>query len=201
MNVAEMIYETERVVLRERPGEPVVAQLAAAADWTLLADNAGEHYARYTREQSWGVRRGLHLHMIGDVLSEFCALSVVSQDRAEGEQFRRLLIEHLNPLTRDELLEPFVDVTEPGERMLRLMRLALGAPTEFDPAVYERIARSAGDPDARARDATILAASYAAWPQLRAVLRQLADHDPEMSVREDAANTLRMYDDAGVPQD
>lgn len=197
--VAEEIYESRRLVLRERPGEPVVAQLAAAADWTLLADNRGEHYAQYTREQSWGVRNNLHVHVINDELSECCALSVISDNRGEAEQFRELLIQHLNPLTQDELLEPISDVTDPGERMLRMMRLALSAPAEFDREIHERVVRLAHDPDSRVRDATTLASCYLAWPEMRVMLAHLAAHDPDPRVRQDAANTLSTYDSSGVP--
>ena len=85
--MTEDIYESRRLVLRERPGEPAVTQLAAAAEWTLLADNRDEHYAQHTREQSWGVRAGLHVHVITDRLSEYCALTVISDSREKAEEF------------------------------------------------------------------------------------------------------------------
>jgi hypothetical protein len=201
MNAAQNTYESQRMVLRERPGDQVVAQLAAAADWTLLADNAGETSSQYTREQNWGVRRGLHVHLICDALSEYAALTVLAEDSAAGEEFERLLKGHLNPFTREELLEPIAEVLDPSERMLRLMRLALGAPSLFDRDVYARLEQAAEDADPRVRDAATLAAGYVAWPQLRALLRRLAEHDPHPMVRQDATNWLGMYDDGGVPEE
>jgi HEAT repeat protein len=201
VNASGEIYEGPRLVLRQRKGSQTVTELAAAADWTLLADNSGENYAQYTREQTWGVRRGVHVHAVIDSLSEYCSLTVLAEDRLEGEQFTSQLEEYLNPLTRDELLAPVTEISDAGERMLHLMRLAVGSPAAFDREIHVRITEFARDEDPRVRDATTLAMSYVAWPQFRPVLQDLATNDPNPTVRQDAAAQLQMYDDSGVPQE
>lgn len=201
MSTSQEMYESERIVLRERPGEQAVTQLAVSAGWTLLADNAGEPYAEHTREQTWGVRRGLHVYVLSDTLSEYSAITVLADDRESLEGFVSLLRDHLNPLARRELLEPIADFADPGERMLRLMRLALSAPASVDREIYAQLTSLAEDPDPRVRDAMTLAAGYLPWPQLRPVLKRMAEHDSYPTVRQDAANALQMFDDAGVPED
>ncbi|RVX44883.1 hypothetical protein EDD27_7648 [Nonomuraea polychroma] len=193
------MYEGNRLVLRYIPGVEQATKLAVAADWTLLWDNAGKPYRRHTHEQEWGVRRGLHVRLLSDELSDMCALSVLMEDRAAGAEFERLLIEHLNPLTRQELLEPIISRIDPSERMMRLMRLVLGAPAYYDQEFYEPIAQLAEDPDPRVRDAVVLACGYLEWFQLRAILRRMADQDPHPEVRRDAMNTLVMRDNTNVP--
>ncbi len=194
------VYESRRLVLRECPGEPLVTQLAQEAGWLLIADNSAEPYAQYTHERSWQVGPDLYVHMLGDALSECCAISVTSGSHEEMESFTALLERELNPLTREELLAPIASISDPCERMRAVMRLILSASEEFDREIYDRVAETARDPDPRVRDAAVLATGYVAWPQLRVLLRQLAEHDPHPEVRRDALNCLRMYDNAGVPE-
>ena len=66
-------------------------------------------------------------------------------------------IQHLNPLARTELLEPIATRPDPSERVMRLIRLALGASRTYDQEFYELMAQLTGDPDARVRDALVLA--------------------------------------------
>lgn len=201
MNAPQENYEGPRLVLRQRPGDQAVTQLAVAADWTLLADNSEDAYAKYVREQTWGVRRGVHVHALIDRLSEYGALTVLAEDEAAGEEFTDQLRDYLHPFTRQELLAPVFEVSDPGERMLCLMRMVLGAPTEFDREIFDRVTSLSRDEDPRVRDATTLATSYAAWPQFRSMLRGLAENDRHPVVRQDAAIQLQMFNDSGVPEE
>ena len=83
--------------------------------------------------------------------------------------------------------------------MHRMMRPALGATAEFDHATHERMLQFVQDPDPGARDASTLTACYLALPEMRGVLAELAAHDPEPQVRQDAANALGRFDSSGVP--
>jgi hypothetical protein len=192
-------HETRRLVLRQRPGLDAVAQLAEAAEWTLLADNVGQEYAQRTREQSWGVRHGLHVYAIADAMTGCCAISVVADDAEEGEAFLNLLIQHLRPLSTDELYGDITELHDPIDRVIRLIQLTLSAPEEFHAPIFHRLAQAARDPDDRVRDTVTLASGYVAWPQVRTVLRDLAEHDGHAGVRRDAQIALETYDRAGVP--
>ena len=201
MNATEGIYESPRLVLRQRPADRAVAQLAASADWTLLGDNREDSYAQYAREQTWGVRRGLHVHVLTDALSEYGALTVLAEDRPTGEQFTHQLKDYLDPFSRQELVTSLSGVSAPSERMMRLMRMFLSSPAEFDQEIFDRVTELSHDEDPRVRDATTLATNYAAWPQFRSMLRELADNDPHPGVRQDAAVQLQMFDESGVPEE
>ncbi|WP_326724791.1 MULTISPECIES: HEAT repeat domain-containing protein [unclassified Streptomyces] len=192
-------YETRRLVLRQRPGLDALSQLAEAADWTLLADNADQAYAQRTREQSWGVRHGLHVYAIADVMTDCCAVSVVADDAEDGEAFLNLLVQHLRPLSHDELHGDFTELHDPIDRVLRLIQLTLSAPEEFDASIFDRLVQAARDPDDRVRDTVTLASGYVAWPQVRTVLKDLAEHDGHTGVRRDAQIALETYDRAGIP--
>ena len=77
----EAVYESPRLVPRERPGWALLDQVAEQEGWELIADNVGEGYARYSRERSWRVREDLFVHMVHDNLSEHCGVTVTSTDR------------------------------------------------------------------------------------------------------------------------
>lgn len=196
----ENVYESPSLVLREIPGDEVLDELAGGLGWLLIADNSEEQYARHSRERSWQVSDSLFVHMIGDNLSGYCAFTVTSTDSHQMSKFTELLVLELNPFTRAELLAPVPESADAVERMHAVMRLALGAPEEFDPEMYDRVVLAAADPEPGVRDAAVWVSAYVAWPMMRQLLRRVAEQDPVDEVRMDAENLLRMYDDAGVPQ-
>ena len=201
--MTESFHESRRLVLRECPGEPVVAWIAQEAGWALVADNAQGGTAHHIHQQTWDVGHDTYVHMLCDVLSECCALAVASKSLAGMESLTARLEELLNPMSREEILVPVETIADPGERMRTLMRMVLsvnGTPAGFDSEIHEQMVKAAHDPDPRLRDTAVLATAYVAWPQLRIMLRELAEHDPHPEVRQDAAGALRTYDSAGVPE-
>lgn len=148
-----------------------------------------------------GVRQGVHVYVLTDALSEYSAITVLADDRHTLNEFVEMLRGHLETLPQEELRQTIKNFSDPSERMHRLMRLAISAPAEFDREVHIQMTQLSKDDDPRVRDAVTLASGYLPWPQMRPVLKAMAEHDAHPTVRQDAISALHLFDDAGVPEE
>ena len=84
-----------------------------------------------------------------------------------------------------------MEAAEHWDELLRaLYRVAAAAPPEYDPQVFDWLARGFGDEHPTVRRMTAVLTSYLGWPELRAPLERLT-RDEDVETREVAHRMLQ----------
>lgn len=198
--MAHQMYRTPRMVLRKPSAEEEVRQFAESNSWTLVSDRPGDAEAGQRRELVWEAGPEAQVTYSQDDMSPSSFVTASSASANLTSSLGRWLEEELRPW-RVKDLSRLVDVAKDPVRIgLAVLRLGLGAPYEYDEAVFQRMSRGLTHEDGRTRDMAIWATTYSPWPQYRPLLRYIAEHDPEPDLRERARFTLDSYDAVGVPK-
>lgn len=188
---------SQRLVLRSFRAEDSVQALADSLGWPRAAERPA------TREQPrrvvWEIVPGINLSYIEDEALH-ASYVVVTSSTSPGEiaNFLRLTSDNLDGYSVEDLTTLGVDAVTPEDRARALALAGLGAPKVADDGILSLVANAARDPDARVREAVVIAASYAEWPELRPVLGDIAARDREKAVRKLAKKLLEVYDTLGI---
>ncbi|AXG81889.1 HEAT repeat domain-containing protein [Streptomyces paludis] len=151
-------------------------------------------------EARWIVSAAATFHYVEDAVASECYVSVSGDVPTVVEGTLRMVMEDLDVWSPDELVAAVDDANDPVGRGSALIRLVIGSPIHYDAEIAERVYDGLDDPDHRVREMAIWASSYRAFPQYRSRLRELAERDPEGSVRDSAREMLEFYDQAGVAE-
>ncbi|MBV9383316.1 MAG: hypothetical protein JO242_21945 [Streptosporangiaceae bacterium] len=89
----------------------------------------------------------------------------------------------------------------PGEGpvfALAVMKLAIGAPAEYDKAIFNRILAAIESPIAMDHSAGVTATMFTEWPEFLPVLQRVAATDENQQVRLRAERALNAFANAGI---
>ncbi|TVT52606.1 hypothetical protein FNH05_12695 [Amycolatopsis rhizosphaerae] len=188
--MTEFAYPERRLALRQLPGWEPVNAVARAAQWQLVASNAGGGDEDYKRTVTWGVAPEFWVCYLEDRITDVSVLVVFGADREAVDTLADRLSRLLPVWSREEILEPFGEDLTPQDRARGLMRLALFGSDEFDPEIFVRIEAAARHRDPRIRNAAMWTTVYLAWPQAQELLRRIADEDPDPRLTASARRLL-----------
>jgi len=189
---------SRRLVLRAADAAGAVSRYAATYKFPFEKEIAPDQAKDIARHLTWAITSQVRLHYSEDLETglPYIYVSTVLVDIGLG--YMRHAEQHLPVYTWDELVAGAdVQLAPPG-RAQALLRLALGSPREYEPALANRVFRAGRDPDQGVRYAALYATSYSPDPKYRPFLRHLAANDPSPDIREDATYMLETFDEIGV---
>lgn len=175
-----------RVVLRPEVTLDDIEEAALDLDWLFLRNWPASEERPY--EDLWVDRdEQTSIHYIDDHLVSVQYLLISGPDARTVETEAREALSTCGPA---DATNAWQHASTRAERVEAVYLLALAT----DPADYtsaaELLRAAASDGDPEVRRAVILAATYVGWPELRAVLAELEERDPDESVRRDARFAL-----------
>lgn len=173
-----------RLAPEESVGREEIALHASQNGWTLIDAGAQDSEPF---EQIW-VPAGLEagVHWVEDDLFQVNYLAVEGPDRDRAVASLRTEL----PLhTTASLAE---SGKQGGDALMKALRMlgiqCAGEPSDDDSSALLR--RGLADPEPIVRRTALLAASILDWPELEAPLEQISQHDGDVVVRDEAAETL-----------
>jgi hypothetical protein len=185
-------------VLRVPNAANEVARYASAFRFPFEHEIAPDPAKDVARHLTWRITSQVLLHYSEDLETGLPYIYVTTSLVDLGLGYMRHAEQHLPVYSWDELVAGADGQWAPADRARALLRLALGAPREYDPALANRIFRAGRDADQGVRFAALYATSYTPDPKYRPFLRDLAANDPSPEIREDATYMLETFDEIGV---
>jgi hypothetical protein len=189
---------SRRLVLRVANAVGAVSGYAATFKFPFEHEIAPDPAKDVARHVTWRITSQVLLHYSEDLETGLPYIYVTSTLVDLGLGYMRHAEQHLPVYSWHELVAGADGQWPPEGRAKALLRLALGSPREYEPALAERVFRAGRDPDQGVRFAALYATSYAPDPKYRPFLRDLAANDPSPEIREDATYMLETFDEIGV---
>ncbi|MEV5986945.1 HEAT repeat domain-containing protein [Streptomyces sp. NPDC052051] len=181
--MAEIGYTEIHLPLRKLPGWGSVDAITRSAGWHVVDSNAERGDANYKKTVTWGVAAELWVMYVEDLITQVSVVIVFGADRAAVETLAHRISALLTPYSRQDVLAAADEGMSKADTARHLVRLALFAPKEFDGEIFEMLRTAAEDRDPEIRNAAAWATVYLAWPECEALLRRLAENDPDERVR------------------
>lgn len=201
---------TRRLVLRRFPSKDPVVAFANSKSWQKVSETPHDWELGIHEEVMWLVSDGIYFYYTEEYVSENACIGLIETSiSGTSELFAEIsdtsepfveLEEEFNPWQLSELLASIDDSATPSELAGSVVRAALGAPVQFDWQFFVRIRDAATHSEFMVRDIAVSATAYPAWPQFRPLLREIADSDPVVRVRDNASFVLESFDRVGVPK-
>jgi hypothetical protein len=184
-----MIFErrSSRRVLREYPDFARVHRYAEEHSFAPKSEQLGDEDAGIGYEMSWFLTPTVILVYAEDEVSKSSYLYVTGRDAADIEARIAATSHDLDPLTMNELSAAVGEAGDGPTLARALLRVGLGAPLEFDGAVFDLVCGGLSNEDEMVRQSTVYAMSYSPWLEWLPVLREVARSDSSADVRELAA--------------
>lgn len=192
--MTEWQYISRRMVLREPDGEEEVIQFADEFNMKKIRDVSAPERQGIVREIAWQVSPEIKMHYAMDYLSSCSFVVVYGEDNEETHQLVHVVEEILDPWTKNELLEEVDAIDEPNYLAQAVIRAGVGAPNEYDEGFFQRISHALRSRDTWVRRAAIWATAYSRWPQFLPILREIADTDPDETLRNEARRMVDFDD-------
>jgi hypothetical protein len=145
--------------------------------------------SRRSRSITWqDADRSAKVCLVEDELNEASVIQVNAAPQ-EAEVLRKALTDHVSTASIASLIEDAA--TNMDVRPRTLVRLAFGAPTEWDDEVWALLARGMSNPDPSVRVIAVYAAAITMWPEIAIHLQHLLSSEQDPSVREAAERSLQ----------
>jgi hypothetical protein len=162
--------------------------------WPIIGELRADPSRLEPYEVIWGKSHGLTLRYQEDLFTRSPSAFITGEGEQQLRVASRILKQHLNPSTLEELLEAADKLRRlPADYMLAVLRLGLGSPVNFDERFFDRVQDAMKDSVEGVRKAAVWAASYVNWPQYEPLLAQAAHEDTSEEVRDDAVKVLDAY--------
>lgn len=184
--MSDLQFRSRRMVLRSADPLAQIGGVAEQVNFEKLSDVSAEPVEGIVRQIVWKSSDSLLVHYLEDYRSACSFVVVVGDDLQECEIFSTLLAGYLQPWSLDELLAAVDKQSVPQDRAHAVIRAGLGAPEEFDEGFYRRIQHALHDGDPFVRRAAVWATSYPGWLEFLPTLEEVALHDSDADIREDA---------------
>jgi hypothetical protein len=192
-------HRSRRLVLQaSQTAREDVAEYAESFGWPLLEEPRADAEGETLPETMWRISSTVNLHFVVDDATGCPYVYVTAAHHDQCQAFCAHAEQHLNVWPRDQLLGAYDDSSSVEERSGLLLMLALASPQNIDEEGRERIMVALRDPAEDVREAAIYATSYTPDPQYRPLLEGITESDPVEILREDAADMLAAYDEAGI---
>ncbi|MEU1283916.1 hypothetical protein [Kitasatospora sp. NPDC005856] len=201
MNERAIEFGSRRRVLRPGPGEAEVEAFCAAHAWPRVREGWLDPETKWEYKITWSCGPAVKIHYVEDELAGQRYVQTSSSNMQLLEHYARIADEELPVRTLEDLIEQVDLAEEPIPRGLALIRLGVGAPTGSDSEVFARIAAGLEDSAKEVRDMSILASLYAAYPNLRPLLKSVSEQDAVQDLRDRARATLAAFDNMGVARE
>jgi hypothetical protein len=194
-------YRSVRLILRSpAAAERQVTEYAESLQWPKIADLAEDPDAGTLREVVWRISSTTDLHYRVDDATGVAYVFIRADHPRQEDSFATHAEQHLDVLSRDELLHRYDAATGSEERGGALLILAVGSPDQADEAGLRRISAALQDPDPDVREAAVYAVGYSPSQEYIPFLRHIAKNDPVEELRADAWDMLDAYTEAGIAQ-
>jgi hypothetical protein len=181
------------MILRDYPAQARLTAYAEGNGWPLLATFEEDPEQGTVHELIWAVDPAVSLHYAEDRLTQSAYVLASGASRADVDRLGRRLGEELETIPLQELLRDCDESREPREIGRAVTRLTLGAPRDFDAAVFRRVERVLAHEDPDVRRMGVWAVSFMPWPEYRPLLAEMADGDADPEVRDTAADLVAAY--------
>lgn len=188
---------SRRLVLRLFKAEADVQALADGLGWPMVAERPSG--GGQPRRVVWEIVPGINVSYLEDdgiQASYVVVTSNVNPD--EIENFFRMVSSNLDSYSVEELAAMPASVTTVDARARSVVLAGLGAPKTVDQGILSTVTGAAQDTEDRVREAAVVAASFAEWPELRPVLQEISVNDRKRSIRKLAKKLLDVYDTLGI---
>jgi HEAT repeats len=186
-------YEPQRkirVVLRPEAGREDVDDVALDLDWLFLRNFPSSEERPY--EDMWIDRdERTYIHYIEDHLVDLRYLVLNGPD---ADQLRSEVVAVLAVHQPADGPAAWESARSEADRIQAVHLLALTADPDDHAEAAGYLRRAAEDTGVEVRRAVILAATYVGWPELRELLTELAQSDPDPTVVRDARLALEGLD-------
>ncbi|MFL6729676.1 MAG: HEAT repeat domain-containing protein [Sphingomicrobium sp.] len=150
------------------------------------------------QEVIWATRDGLtSFHFIDDPI---IGLKYLTSDGPRAQHIGEQAHSALPALTLKDALRRLGRDESEEERLTTISLIGLLAPATFDPEIMEVFTTTMNSPSIRVRRHAILAASYAGWPELRALFAKVRREDTDPGVRDRAEVAIQAFSNLGVAQ-
>lgn len=177
-----MSDEIRRIALQES----VTQKEVTAAGWRLnwLWQDVFPRSQNNPHEIKWVTRdKQTSIHYMEDFLIEVNYILAKGKDANEViEQVRASLATY----SEDDVRVMWEQATSPKQKVRAIYFAAIAAPQKYDPESFRFFERAFTDPDGEVRMAAIVASGYLGWPELKEILQQLTEGDPDADVRKNA---------------
>lgn len=177
--------------------ESTVERYATSQGWPQVAEVEEDPETGESRKVIWKVAPDVYLVFSVDDATGVAYVYVASDDPETADALNESIATDLDALDYAELLDRYDQAHSEDERAGSLLLVALAAPPG-DQASVERISNAMTSSVAGLREAAIHATGYAPSGHYRPLLTQIARHDPDEKLQEDAQDILGAYDQAGV---
>ena len=193
--MAQEDVQTDRTLIDAGTGFDQLDRLARELGWPLESVTEPDRQALADGQAIWSMTGLGSLHYIEDALSGEGYFVLRGHDRQELESVRARIAALVDSPGLQELKADVDRAPDSDALTTAVLRLALGAPEDPDPAVRTRIERALVDADERVRYFAVWASTYTGDRGLLPAIRRLAADDPSDMVRERAADVARAFDD------
>lgn len=184
------------MILPPNISEEDASAVADRLNFARIADRRFDTNSGQRREVIWEVAPGLTVHYAEDAQSNSRFVQVMGDDVNDVADISEALAEILNPNNYDDLLNSYRDSKNSSEKASHLLRVALGAPPEYDEEFYTIVNDALRSDDEVIRKAALLAVTYYGLPQFIPTLRTIVQEDSTLSNL--ARDVLRTYEEAGL---
>lgn len=184
---------SRRMVLLEPREADSVERFAEEMGLNKIRDVSAHPRQGIVREITWEVDKDLRFHYGEDYRSACCFVVVDGRPKESYEEFVGIVEEVLDPWGLDELLNEVDTAIDATEMAQAIIRVGLGAPDQFDEGFYSHIAEAIRHESAWVRKAGIWATAYSHWPEFEPLLREVAENDSDMELRDEARMMVSFY--------
>ena len=191
-------FRTRCVVFAEHPALPSVAEYGDRHGWRIVSETPPGVPRNAPREIVFSTGQAdAAVHLCEDDITQNSYAFAVGGSKDGAEALIGVLERALPSWSVARLLTEVDRGAGFDEKGRALIRLAIAAPKEFDPAVFERVRDCLIHPDERLRALAIWATSYTPWPEYRRLLANVAAEDASKQIRDRAARMFASFDAEG----
>lgn len=193
------MFRSRRVVFRDCPAEDDVIEFAVENGWIIARRIPEDQSSRTMGEIIWEVDDEARVSYVEEYYSGGCFVVAFASDPNVAQSIASIVEEALDAYSVDELIATVDNSPGRGPQFARaIMRLAIGAPLEYDESVFSRLLIGLKSPVAMDRNITMTATMFTEWPEVLPVLRQAAMTDEDQQVRRQAEDVLSAFANAGI---
>jgi hypothetical protein len=128
------------MILRECPFEEDIERYAQGVGWTRTGETVGSGQVKSRREVTWKAGPATRLYYVEDDMSPNCFVYVGSGTANMASSTGQEVYEKFHPWSLQDLAYQVDVASLPPELGQAILRLAIAAPYQFDPEVFERVA-------------------------------------------------------------
>ena len=178
-----------RLIFKE-PSKMALGDISVEKDWLLWARRPGDPANQVPFELEYrSEEEDVTVIYVDDPIAECSYAHVSGRDMANACEVIRGKI----PVWTDkELLNDWDEAPHDSAQIAAILRIGVGAPSEYDEGFAERLRAALARSDPAVREAALAAIGYTEWPEFDEALVEILESDPDERCRKRAAHMLEV---------